>query len=120
MTLSKDVPTFFAIALREFTERLFKKINLDLAEEKDRAIFVVHPGGPKIIALSEHVLHLAPEQTSWSRAILREHGNMSSATLPHIWQKILEDPKIPDGSLIASLGAGPGLTISGALFRKRI
>ena len=43
---------------------------------------------------------------------------MSSATLPHIWQRILLDPAIPDGAVVASLGAGPGLTLSGMLFRK--
>ena len=119
MTLSKEVPTFFASALPGFAQRLFEKVELDFAKEKGRAIFAIHPGGPRIIELSEQILNLAPDQAAWSRHVLHEHGNMSSATLPHIWHCILEDNAIPDGSLVASFGAGPGLTLSGALFRKR-
>jgi hypothetical protein len=41
------------------------------------------------------------------------------ATLPRIRATVVEDNEVPSGALIASLGFGPGLTIAGALFRKR-
>ena len=49
--------------------------------------------------------------------MLRDYGNMSSATLPYIWMRLLRD--VPVGTLIPSLAFGPGLTICGALFEKR-
>ncbi len=118
MTLSKEVPTLFAAALPAFVSNLFEEAGLDFEEEAPAAVFAIHPGGPTIIERSALVLGLNPEQTFWSREVLRDHGNMSSATLPHIWKNILEDPTIPNGTLIVSIGAGPGLTLSGALFRK--
>ncbi len=118
MTLSQAVPTLLARALPGFVDRLFKKAGLTLEGEKEKAVFAVHPGGPRMIDLSETILGLELSQLKWSRDVLREHGNMSSATLPHIWHNMLNDPTLVPGTLVASLGAGPGLTLSGALFRK--
>jgi hypothetical protein len=39
--------------------------------------------------------------------------------LPHIWSKVSEASEVQPNTLIASLAFGPGLTIAGALFRKR-
>jgi predicted naringenin-chalcone synthase len=108
-----------ASALPGFVQRLFEGSDLDYLAEKPAAVFAVHPGGPRIIELAEKLLALDPGQVAWSRHVLREHGNMSSATLPHIWQQILMDQHVAAGTLIVSFGAGPGLTLSGALFRKR-
>jgi predicted naringenin-chalcone synthase len=119
MTLSKEVPTLLGTALPGFLHRLFEEAELDYSQEKPKAIFAIHPGGPRIIALTEKLLALEPGQITWSRHVLRERGNMSSATLPHIWHEILKDDRILAGALIVSVGAGPGLTLSGALFRKR-
>jgi predicted naringenin-chalcone synthase len=43
---------------------------------------------------------------------------MSSATLPHIWHALLEDPSVRPGELILSLAFGPGLTLVANLLRK--
>jgi predicted naringenin-chalcone synthase len=118
MTLSKEVPILLASALPRFVALLCEEAGLDWKTEKPSMVFAIHPGGPRIIELSQRVLGLEPFQVTWSRHVLREHGNMSSATLPHIWRQILRDGRIPNGTLIISLGAGPGLTLSGALFRK--
>ena len=48
-----------------------------------------------------------------------DHGNMSSATLPHVWMRIVDDARVASGTLVASLAFGPGLTCSGALFEKQ-
>jgi predicted naringenin-chalcone synthase len=119
MTLSKDVPRLFAGALPEFVKQLFQRAGLRAAVETPNAVFAIHPGGPLILEWSQKALALRAEQLRWSRDILRRHGNISSATLPHIWQAILNDHAVPDGTLVVSVGAGPGLTLSGALFRKR-
>jgi predicted naringenin-chalcone synthase len=119
MELSKEVPTLLASALPRFVATLLAEAGLDSTTEKPNAVFAVHPGGPRIIELSQRILGLAPSQVRLSRQVLRDHGNMSSATLPHIWQEILRDGNIPEGTLVVSLGAGPGLTLSGILFRKR-
>jgi predicted naringenin-chalcone synthase len=50
-----------------------------------------------------------------SHKVLRERGNMSSATLPHIWKEIL-DLDLKSGTRVVSLAFGPGLTLFGAVF----
>lgn len=115
MTLSRDVPDRIASALRGFV--------LELLDGKlgtlKRSIVAVHPGGPKIIDRVRDVLELDEAQVAASRGVLADYGNMSSATLPHIWMRILEDSRVPPGTLIPSLAFGPGLTVCGALLEKR-
>jgi predicted naringenin-chalcone synthase len=118
MTLARDVPDRIAKALREFVLELFRRGGMHLGHMKT-SLFAVHPGGPKIIDRVRDVLELDDEQVAASRGVLRDFGNMSSATLPHIWMRMLADPDIPRGTLIPSLAFGPGLTVCGALLEKR-
>jgi predicted naringenin-chalcone synthase len=82
-------------------------------------VFAVHPGGPKIIDRVRQVLELTDVQVQTSRDVLFDHGNMSSATLPHIWMRLAADEGVAPGTLVASLAFGPGLTVCGGLFRKQ-
>lgn len=116
MTLAKEVPAQIASTLQGFIQRLWKKAGL---HERGGTLFAVHPGGPKILLQVQQQLGLRLEQLRHSQEILMTCGNMSSATLPHIWDLILSDDQIPEGAQIVSLAFGPGLSISGALFEKR-
>jgi predicted naringenin-chalcone synthase len=117
MTLSADVPARVAGALRGFVAELCALAGRDVACLRGAAA-AVHPGGPKIIDGARDALELDEAQVRASREVLRARGNMSSATLPHIWQRVLDDPGVAPGALVLSLAFGPGLTICGALFEK--
>jgi predicted naringenin-chalcone synthase len=118
MTLSRKVPDHIRASLGSFLDHLAAASGLTPADLYDKALFAIHPGGPRIIdEIAEH-LGLRPEQVQASNTILRQYGNMSSATLPHVWNAILEDEAVPPGTLIVSLAFGPGLTIAGAILRK--
>jgi predicted naringenin-chalcone synthase len=118
MMLAREVPDLIASALRDFLKRMFAATGVDPAEAFANGVFAVHPGGPRIIDKVASLLELAPRQVEASRAALRAYGNMSSATLPHIWAALLKDPSVPAGTLITSLAFGPGLTVYGAMLRK--
>ncbi len=118
MTLARDVPERIATALRPFVSGLFAKSGLSLGESLRGALVAVHPGGPKIIDGVRQVLELAEEQVQTSRAVLFDYGNMSSATLPHVWARIVDDSAVCAGTLILSLAFGPGLSVCGGVFRK--
>jgi predicted naringenin-chalcone synthase len=118
MTLGRDVPARLAAVLPDFLDRLFGDAGLSFDQERARSVFAVHPGGPRILDEVQSQLALAPEQIAASRAVLRAMGNMSSATLPHVWQAILADPRVAPGTLVASLAFGPGLSCAGAILRK--
>jgi len=114
MNLSRDVPMKIKPELKLFTEELFKKAGLTI-EVGLKSIFAIHPGGPKIIDSVAEVLELKEDQISESRKVLFERGNMSSATLPHVWKEILLN-QYPLGTKIISYAFGPGLTIFGSIF----
>jgi alkylresorcinol/alkylpyrone synthase len=77
VVLSAELPHLMrenlAAAVTEFVER--KDLCLD-----DFAGFLLHPGGSKVLDVAEDVLGLSPEDLEPSRVVLRDFGNMSSAT----------------------------------------
>ncbi|MBK7889584.1 MAG: naringenin-chalcone synthase [Bdellovibrionales bacterium] len=117
MTLSRHVPAHVAIHIREFVLGLCRQAEIDLSNVLKRGLFAVHPGGPKIIDAIKEKLELTESQVAASRRVLFERGNMSSATLPHIWQ-IISDSKPASGQHVISLAFGPGLTVFGAVFES--
>jgi predicted naringenin-chalcone synthase len=117
MSLARDVPQRIGSRLRDFVRELYRRGG-HAGEPLGAARFAVHPGGPKIIDSVRDVLELAEPQLEASRGVLLEHGNMSSATLPHIWARFAADPTVPPGTLVPSLAFGPGLTMCGALLEK--
>ncbi len=121
MTLSRDVPERIAARLEGFLARLFEDAEMDFEAERRDVVFAVHPGGPKIIDRVETLLQARPDQVAQSRKTLFERGNMSSATLPTIWEALLGDPdSAGTGRKIASLAFGPGLTLCGAIFEVEV
>ena len=118
MTLSKDVPGLVAKNLRSFLSTVLEQAGTSLDSACAEARFAVHPGGPKILDQVKETLGLREEQIQASREVLREYGNMSSATLPHIWQRIAQDEHVPAGAPIISMAFGPGLTICAAVMSK--
>jgi len=119
MTLSRKVPDLIRAGLKGFLDRMAVEVELTTDQLCREALFAIHPGGPRIIDELAILLGLSPGQVQASNAILRNYGNMSSATLPHVWMAMVEDGTVPSGTLIVALAFGPGLTVSGALFRKR-
>jgi predicted naringenin-chalcone synthase len=119
MTLARDVPDRVAGSLRQFVSELYRKAGMTLGEHHARTVFAVHPGGPKIIDRVREVLELSDAQVQTSRDVLFDHGNMSSATVPHIWMRIVADANVATGTPVVSLAFGPGLTVCGGLFQKQ-
>lgn len=117
MTLSKRVPFYLAKKIEIYMRGLFEKAGLDFDHDKDDCLFAIHPGGPKIIDLIEGVLKLRSDQVEHSKKILKSRGNMSSATLPHIWNEIIQDQRIKNEKTIVTVAFGPGLTITGAVLK---
>lgn len=80
--------------------------------------WAVHPGGRSIVDKVEARLGLAAEQVAASREVLREYGNMSSATVLFVLKRILEDPSAGAGARVCAMAFGPGLTVETALLTK--
>ncbi|WP_018349824.1 type III polyketide synthase [Longispora albida] len=75
--------------------------------------WAVHPGGPRILEVTQEQLGLPPSALAASRRTLAEHGNCSSATVLLVLDS-LRAQEVPP-STVAALAFGPGLTLYGAL-----
>ena len=110
MTLTAEVPRIIGREIRGAVSQLL---------DGDRApkTWAVHPGGRSVLDRVEAGLELQPQALAASRQVLREAGNMSSATILFILRRLLHDPAVQ--GRIAALAFGPGLTVESALLRKR-
>jgi alkylresorcinol/alkylpyrone synthase len=54
--------------------------------------FALHPGGTKVLAAYEKAFGLSPECLAPARRVIREHGNMSSATALFVLRELWNEP----------------------------
>ena len=111
MTLSAQVPDLIRRELASYLDSWLGEFGLSRGDVKTWAI---HPGGPRILAAAEQALGLPPSAVQASREVLAGHGNMSSATMIFLLERLVG--KGAERPCVA-LGFGPGLTIEAALFR---
>ncbi len=76
--------------------------------------WAIHPGGRSILDRVQERLQLSDAQLHPARETLRENGNMSSATVLFVIKRILDDGAT-EGSRVAAMAFGPGLTAERAL-----
>ncbi|HKP06237.1 MAG TPA: type III polyketide synthase [Microbacterium sp.] len=112
MILSAEVPRIIG---REIQGAVGRFLGDDAAPE----VWAVHPGGRSVLDRVEAGLDLPPDALATSRAVLRDFGNMSSATILFILAALLRDDDVPDGARVAGLAFGPGLTVESALMTRR-
>jgi len=110
MTLSTSVPEIIRMQLRGWLEQWLGGQGLAL---KDVATWAVHPGGPRILTAVGDALDLNPDVNAVSREVLSEFGNMSSATILFILDR-LRRGGAPRPCV--ALAFGPGLVAEAALF----
>ncbi|MEJ0018022.1 MAG: type III polyketide synthase [Acetobacteraceae bacterium] len=111
MHLSGQVPGRIRRWLREHGASL-----LGGRQAGDIPLWAVHAGGRSILDAVQHGLALNPEALRFSRDVLRDFGNMSSATLVFVLERILRaSPATGDGLAVAF---GPGLTVETFAFHR--
>lgn len=79
------------------------------------AHWAIHPGGRSILDRVEERLSLSQQQLKPAREVLRQYGNMSSATVLFVMRRILEEEGARDGDRVSAMAFGPGLTAETAL-----
>jgi len=81
----------------------------------DVASWAVHPGGPRVLSSVAESLHLSGDALADSSEVLATHGNMSSATILFILERMARTA--PAGPCVA-MAFGPGLTAELALLTR--
>jgi len=111
MTLSPRVPDIVARHLPGWLAGWLATHGLRAADVRSWA---VHPGGPRVLSAVQEALSLPADATAVSRAVLAEHGNMSSPTVLFVLQRLrAADAPRP----ACALAFGPGLVVEAALWR---
>ena len=109
MHLAGEVPAEIGRALKEYGTEITRgrdPLSIDL--------WAVHPGGRTILDAVEKGLSLPPEAMSFSRNVLANYGNMSSATVMFVLKQIAE--RAQQGQTGCAMSFGPGLTAETMLF----
>ncbi len=111
MTLSPRVPELIATQLRPWIESWLAGERLSLSDVRSWA---VHPGGPRVVSQVAAGLGLPDGATAVSQQVLAKCGNMSSATILFILERLLcqEAPRP-----CVAMAFGPGLVVEAARFR---
>lgn len=113
MTLDAGVPEVLEQAAPAFLQQIAAVAGVDVTEVKGWAI---HPGGRKIIEALRTSLRLTKDDVASSTSVLRDYGNMSSATILFVLAAELARGHDANTS-IAAMAFGPGLTMEGAMLR---
>ena len=112
MTLSPTLPTYLQKCLLPVIQSILADAGLRLSDIEHWA---VHPGGPRILDACQSALFLSDEQMAASRSVYRNYGNMSSATVGFILDRMqIDDVK---GYCVA-IAFAPGVRMEMAILRR--
>jgi len=111
MYLSGQVPGRIAKALRDDDGGLLRGEGTQSID-----LWAVHGGGRTILDAVESGLNLAPQALETSRGVLRDCGNMSSATIMFVLRRIMEMDG--GGQRGMAMAFGPGMVAETFRFTK--
>ena len=110
MTLSASVPEIIERHLKDWVQRWLAGSGLAL---EDISTWAVHPGGPRILTSVAGALGLSPGTNDVAEGVLADYGNMSSATILFILERLREQGAPRP---CVALAFGPGLVAEATLF----
>lgn len=106
--------SYVADAIRSGIATFFKRLTLD----KKIDFYAIHPGGIKILQACEDALNITKEDNKYSYQVLKNFGNMSSATVLFVLKTIWDGIKPSDHEKnIFSCAFGPGLTLESMVLK---
>lgn len=110
MTLSGYVP---ALIKEDFKTLVEKALHNAGKKKEDITHWCIHPGGKQIVQSIGNSMELNEDALQYAYDVLKDYGNMSSATIVFVLQKILatlqQNPS--ENVLIFGAAFGPGLTM---------
>ena len=106
---SRDIPALVTTQLRDAASQFLARDGLAI-DEIDH--FVCHPGGAKVIEALEHAFGLRQGALVEARAVLRDYGNMSAATVMFVLERMLAKVSATEAKWERALmnALGPGFT----------
>ena len=110
MVLSGQVPAAIQTALTNAIGEILDGMPVEAVD-----LWAVHPGGRTVLDAVERTLALDPARLAASRGVLRDFGNMSSATVSFVLGEIARQAR--PGERGCAMSFGPGLVAETMRFR---
>jgi len=112
MLLSSELPKIIFEQAVPALKEIFDNMGIKKEEIKHWAL---HPGGRAILDSLQQGLELTDEEMKPSRDVLKNFGNMSSASILFVLKEILQTRTINQNDLCCAVAFGPGLSMEVAL-----
>ena len=110
MTLTNHVPKLIKEEIGSLLDCALVQLNLST---NDVTNWAIHPGGKNILEAVETSLSLNSTDLAASYEVLRNYGNMSSATILFVLKQMMQNPATKGN--IFTVAFGPGITIETAM-----
>jgi alkylresorcinol/alkylpyrone synthase len=112
--LSKDVRRIGSGMMTEMARTL---LDLHGLKREDVRHWVLHAAGRRVLDRARALMELDERALTHARTVLREYGNMSSATILFVLERALRLDSPAPGDWGVLIALGPGFAAEGALLR---
>lgn len=112
--LDRDIPYVVGQYAERPVNRLLEAHGL---KRRDISHWLVHSGGKKVIDAIKYNVGITEHDVRHTTSVLRDFGNLSSASFLFSYQRLLEEGVVRRGDYGVMMTMGPGSTIETALLR---
>lgn len=116
IVLSAEIPELVRAEVPQLVSRFLEGHGVSVG---DISHFLLHPGGRRVLEGLVECLGVTPEHVVVSKTILRDYGNLSSASVLFILDRFLTTEQTRPGDLGLLLAFGPGFSAEALLLEWR-
>ena len=114
IVLGPEIRTLAAPLIEEALRPLLERHGL---ARRNIRFWVAHPGGRKVIDHVQKAIGLSDADVRFSRATLRQFGNMSSPTVLFVLDEVVQTGTPRPGDWGVMIALGPGMAAEAALLQ---
>jgi len=114
VVFARAIPSVVKKYSRDDISSFLERNSLQL---KDIDYYLFHPGGAKVVDAYKDALSLTNGALCQSESVLRDHGNMSAATLIYVLDRFLKNKSYHHGKYGLMTALGPGFSSQNLLCR---
>ena len=112
--LSKEIRGIATSMIKTLTEGILARYHL---KQEEIRFWVLHSAGRGVLERAQRAMGLNEHDLTFSRGVLRQYGNMSSATALFVLNEVVKSGQASPGDLGLMIALGPGFCAEGALLR---
>ncbi len=112
--LSKEIRGVASTMIKALAKTMLARYHL---RKEEIRFWVLHSAGRGVLERAQRAMGLNEQELAFSRTVLREFGNMSSATALFVLNEVVSSGQPSPGDMGLMIALGPGFCAEGALLR---